>query len=67
MGRVHVYPVTTRNGKRMQSSHRTGRSADCWCEPRIENHGTDAGGGPALVYVHSDRQDWRRAQKRKKK
>lgn len=60
MSRVHVYPVQKHKGKRSQTSHHTGFVADCWCEPKIEEHGLDAIGEPAIVYVHSKHQDWRR-------
>lgn len=56
--RIHIYPQTTYRGKRRQSSHHTGRIADCWCEPIIRED------GPDVLYLHSTTQDWRRRPRR---
>jgi hypothetical protein len=46
MSVVHVVPVND-----LREHTETG--ADCWCEPRVLDEGTDPAGEPARVIVHS--------------
>jgi len=45
MAIVHVLPIQD------LATHQE-RGADCWCEPRVEDCGTDDAGEPARVIVH---------------
>ncbi len=43
---IHVYPIAESH------MHSFSGGADCYCEPEIENHGTDTIGMPVRLFVH---------------
>ena len=45
MSIVHVTPINDRR-------EHTDNGADCWCEPRVLDHGVGDAGNPARVIVH---------------